>query len=81
MALPNKSKETKFGSYNRFESEIVFEKSGFIVEKSAEYNQMTGNRILGSVVFTVYDDPESSGFIDCFKTLKDAKNCIERALS
>ena len=76
MALPRKSRYIGNGFYSRYMGEEVYSNGGYWVEKSAEYNQLNGKIIPGSIIFTLYDMDDDPG--EVFKTLKEAKAYIKK---
>lgn len=74
MRLPQKSQKHSNELYNKFEHIVVYRESGYYIDKSAEYNTLTGNRIPGTTVYTVYTD--EGGLVDGRKTLKEAKQLL-----
>lgn len=52
--------------------------NGCSIEKSAELNSRTGKIKPGTVVYSVFtDDSIDAGLVDCFKTLKEARECAK----
>lgn len=47
--------------------------NGCPIEKTAEVDSRTGKIKRSTIVYTVYPNDGSDGFVDCFRTLKEAQ--------
>lgn len=49
--------------------------NGCFILKTAERHRITGKIKKETIVYSVYDSREEDGFLDAFKTLKEAQEC------
>lgn len=49
--------------------------NGCSIVKTAERHSVTGKIKKETIVYSVYDANEEDGFLDAFKTLKEAQEC------
>lgn len=58
----------------KYYSKMMKPINGYPIEKSAELHSVTGKIKSDTIIYTVYT-PDMEGFLDCFKTLKEAQEC------
>ena len=76
--LPKKSKQHSYGGYETLVSITICENGIYSICKSAEYSELTGKQISGSVLYDVCDDED---ILNSFKTLADAKKLFNELVN
>lgn len=63
--------------FTKYYSKMMKPVNGYPIEKTAELHSVTGKIKKDTIVYIVHC-PDFEGFVDCFKTLKEAQECARK---